>query len=513
MKRRVRNLLAVTVSLAIICLCLVVLSAAEHVLAETLTEDGIICDGIYIDQVSLAGMNQQEAEDAVGQYIKDRRETPVHLTVEGDDIDTTLEELGYTYEKNDFIEQALNYGQSGNIIERYKAQEDVKNKNIVYEMHFSVDKEGLEEFVTKNCKKYESKPVNAKISMGDEGLEVSDSKEGISVNYDATVSKLKSAIEEQEWTGRDIEVEAVVDVVQPEVTREQCEKCKDVLGTFKTYAGYGGNRVANIENATRLINGTVVYPGETFSTEKTIVPFTEENGYFPAGAYSQGQVIDELGGGVCQVSTTLYNAVLLSELEVVERAPHSMIVTYVKPSMDAAIAEGYKDFKFKNNTDVPIYIEGYNSGGYINFTIYGEETRDLENRKVEYVSETLETIQPGKDVITKDPTQPKSYKKVTQSAHIGYKATLWKVVTVNGKEESREQINYSFYSASPNYITVGTKEDDKSPKPSGKPDEGKTPEPSKKPDPTQKPKPTQEPEPSQEPEPTDEPDPFEEPVG
>ena len=95
-----------------------------------------------------------------------------------------------------------------------------------------------------------------------------------------------------------------------------------------------------MENGCRLINGTTLYPGEEFSTLDKISPFTEANGYYPAGSYLNGMVVDSLGGGICQVSTTLYNAVLLSELEVTQRSNHSMIISYVKPSMDAAIAEG-----------------------------------------------------------------------------------------------------------------------------------------------------------------------------
>ena len=93
----------------------------------------------------------------------------------------------------------------------------------------------------------------------------------------------------------------------------------------------------------------VLYPGDTFSAYEVVSPFTEENGYYMAGSYLNGKVVDSLGGGICQVSTTLYNAVLLAELEIVERAPHSMIVNYVEPSSDAAIAGTYKDFKFKND--------------------------------------------------------------------------------------------------------------------------------------------------------------------
>ena len=124
-----------------------------------------------------------------------------------------------------------------------------------------------------------------------------------------------------------------------------------------------------------VVDGLVVYPGETISVSEAIGPTTAENGYYPAGSYENGTTVETYGGGICQVSTTLYNAVIRAELEIVTRAAHSMIVSYVEPSMDAAIADGIKDLQFKNNQETPIYIEGYTSGGIIYFNIYGKETR------------------------------------------------------------------------------------------------------------------------------------------
>ena len=174
-----------------------------------------------------------------------------------------------------------------------------------------------------------------------------------------------------------------------------------------------------------------------------------------AGSYLNGQVVDSLGGGICQVSTTLYNAVLLSELEVTERHNHSMIVTYVDPSADAAISESAgKDFRFVNNTDAPIYIEGYTTEDkMIGFTIYGHETRD-SGHKVVYESEVVSKTYPDTEVIYPDGGSPVGTVSV-QSAHIGYKANLWKVVYENGTETSREMVNSSTYKMAPRSATVG----------------------------------------------------------
>lgn len=122
----------------------------------------------------------------------------------------------------------------------------------------------------------------------------------------------------------------------------------------------------------------------------------------------------------------------------------------------AAIAGDYKDFKFRNDTEVPIYIEGGVYSGTIYFNIYGEETRS-DDREVTFESETTQTMQPGADKITYDKTKPASYTKVTQEAHVGYKAVLWKIVKENGKTK-KTQINSSTYQAVPRYVTKGAAE-------------------------------------------------------
>ena len=148
-----------------------------------------------------------------------------------------------------------------------------------------------------------------------------------------------------------------------------------IRDSFSTdFSSSAAGRATNVKNACSLINGSVIYPGEQFSVYEAISPITTDNGYQIAGAYENGQVVDSVGGGVCQVATTLYNAVIRAELDIVQRYNHSMIVSYVKPSDDAAIAGTYKDLKFKNNLDNPVYIEGYCSGGIITFNVYGVET-------------------------------------------------------------------------------------------------------------------------------------------
>ena len=172
-----------------------------------------------------------------------------------------------------------------------------------------------------------------------------------------------------------------------------------------------------------------------------------------AGSYLNGKVVDSLGGGICQVSSTLYNAVLMAELEVVERSPHSMMVTYVQASADAAIAGTYKDFKFKNDTDAPIYIEGYTTDDkQIVFNIYGEETRP-SNRTIKYTNKVLEST-PAVTQLVADSAQGIGYRLV-ESGHNGCKAELYKEVYIDGVLQSSERVNKSNYQVSNRTVYYG----------------------------------------------------------
>lgn len=474
--------------IALVCACLGIgmLHSASYIKAETeQTDSSKACDNIYVEDVNVGGMSADEVRTAIQSYVAEMKDKKVAVLIGDNKAETTLENLGYSCNVDKVADEVIHFGKVGNVIKRYKDLKDVENETVVYNLELDLDTEKVKTFVEEECAQYNIEPVNASLTRKNGEFIVTDSQTGKEIVEDETVQKIKSVVADG-WKEDQIEVEAIVNDKEPEYTGENFEKCKDVLGSYTTsYASSSASRAQNLANAAKLLNGNVVYPGQTFSVSEKLVPFTVENGYEVAAAYAQGQVVDSVGGGVCQASTTLYNALLRAEIEIVERYNHSMIVTYVEPSMDAAISEGSKDLKFKNNTDVPLYIEAYTEGRQITFKIYGEETRDTEHRKVEYKSEVLETIQPGEDKIVEDPTLPEGYTQVTQSAHIGYKAQLWKIVTVDGKEESREVINSSYYAPEPRYVTKGTKSD--------KPEETEEPEKTEKPEATTKPKATEAP--------------------
>ncbi len=416
-----------------------------------------ITQGVFIDAVDVSGMTEAEAQAAVDSFTDTLRSKGIAIMVGKDTVLSTLGELGYDYDPNDNIQQALSLGTAGNLIKRYKDLKDIEQGNIVYPLSFHIDESSLNELIKTKVSSYNTLPVNATVSRKNGKFVYTDHVVGSKVNVDATAQLIMDTVLNN-WNRLDIVVNAVMEEDLPMYTRDVVEQCNTVLGTFTTeYASSAEGRAANLANGARLINNTVLYPGEVFSGYEHLTPFTAANGYYEAGAYSQGKVIDSIGGGACQVTTTLYNAVLFSELEVVERQSHSMTISYVDLSRDAAIAGTYKDLKFKNNTNAPILIEAFTQDRRITFKIWGHETRDTKNRRLEFVTVVLSETAPPADVIEKDPTKPTTYQKVTQSAHTGYRAELYKVVYVDDVEVSRTLINKSAYAAEPRYITVGTK--------------------------------------------------------
>ena len=417
-----------------------------------------ILPGIFIENISLEGKTAEEARAEVESYVSESLGGRVIslIAIDGNKVDITPAEIGLRWSNPEIVEEAADIGQTGNVVARYKAAKDLQYQNKVFHMEFDADREQIRQILEQQCAVYNVEAKDATLSRVNGSFVINEGQTGKVIDVEASTQLICDYFN-SDWNEEEGgSIELIISVDEPQGTAEELGKVKDVLGTFTTsYRTSGSARSANVANGCALINGTTLYPGDEFSTCEAITPFTSENGYYMAASYLNGQVVDSLGGGICQVSTTLYNAVLLSELEVTERHNHSMIVTYVDPSADAAIAESSgKDFRFVNNTQAPLYIEGVTTDDkHITFTIYGVETRD-SGHQVRYESEVVSTTYPDTEVIYVNESLPLGSISV-QSAHIGYKANLWKIVTENGREGSREQANSSSYKVTPRTATVG----------------------------------------------------------
>lgn len=441
---------------AILCILLIALFGVNVYADDTPITKGIT-KGITIGDIDVSGMTEEEAMNKANEYINGFTSKVITLDVDGNKVQVTAGELGYYWKNTDIVKDAASHCLEGNVIKRYEEAKDIEHNGLKYEFEVDVNDEVMTNTINEKCGQYNIPHVNAQLIRTDSSFSISQESTGRMIDMDTSISALHKFLLD-EWNKSDTDFTLTVVDDKPVATVADCERVKDVLGTFSTKFSTGSsnyNRNENMRNGIKLLNGITLCQGETMSVNSFLEPWTAGNGWKAAGTYVNGKVEDSLGGGICQVSTTLYNAVLLAELEVVERYNHSMSVGYVPLSMDAALAGTWKDLKIKNNTDTPIYIEGiYDASGKLTFNIYGEKTRP-SNRKVEYVSETLSTI-PSSQVVKQDASKPAGYRAVTSRGHTGYTARLWKKVYVDGVLQSEEVVNKSSYSASPTYVTVGT---------------------------------------------------------
>ena len=234
-------------------------------------------------------------------------------------------------------------------------------------------------------------------------------------------------------------------VVYPKVTTNDLgsEAFPDLLATYSTtFSTKNTNRSTNIRLATQKINGVVLMPGETFSYNQVVGKRTTASGFKVAAVYSNGEVSEGVGGGICQVSSTLYNAVLFSNLEVTERRNHTFHTGYVPAGQDATVSWGAPDFKFKNNRNYPIRIVATVSGGKITTKIYGLKQADDYTVKI---SSSIVGSIPYKTTYKTDSSLGAGNTKVIQKGSNGLKSVTYKILYQNGKEVSREVISRDTY--------------------------------------------------------------------
>lgn len=220
-------------------------------------------------------------------------------------------------------------------------------------------------------------------SLDKKTMEITASQNGLSFDVDDAKKQYEAC-----GYGEDLTIEFKIE--KPEVTTEDLRNnlFKTTLSSYTTHGGGSEGRITNISLAVKSCNGVILLPGETFSYNDTLGERTKERGYQAANAYSDGEVVEQLGGGICQVSSTLFSALLYTDLEIVSRSNHSMPVSYLPMGMDAAVSWGAPDLKFKNNFNYPIKLSATYSGGDITFKILGASVNDKDiDVKVEKTGE------------------------------------------------------------------------------------------------------------------------------
>ena len=414
-----------------------------------------ILPGIKIAGVDVGGKTSQEATDILAEYVSSANaEYKITLRHSSKTVELSGDELGRTANVDTVVNAAFSYlrdTEDDAELLRLAQQLEVDGKDFL--LAYSLDDERLRAAVANLSLEIGTPAVNATVSMSDGKLVYSDDKNGTEVDRDALVNAIYAAAQ-GEYPIVDIpmhETEAVI-------TRKMLEGQYVLRAKFSTsFSGSTNDRKFNVKKGSALINGTVLKPGETFSTNGVLGVRTLANGWKMAGAYVQGNTEQQAGGGVCQLSSTLYSAVLMADLEVVSRRNHSMRVGYVKGGLDATINSvgNIIDFRFKNNTAGNIFIVSYTEGNNVHMELYGLPISNSEYDEIRLSAKQIQTVEITKKE-TPDSSLPAGTRVVTREGKKGEVWEAYKEYYKDGKLVKKERVNVSTYGMVEQLVSVGT---------------------------------------------------------
>jgi len=398
--------------------------------------------GIKVENISLSGIGKLKAWEKIQDEINKNFAGKKLILKHGDkEWNIDLNEISYSFLVNNAIEDAYRIGREGNFINRLMTVYRLRKKSVNIPLTAQFDRNKLRSVLESIKNEIDQKEVNASAIFQNGKVIFNEEVIGKNVDIDKNLNMIENILLEKNFSP----IELIVEDIYPRVRYSDISVISKVISVFSTsFNPQKVDRSYNIKLACDRINNIILLPGDTFSMDKALGPRTISNGYRNAPVIVKGKILEGVGGGVCQVTTTLYVAVLKSKLEVVERKPHSMPLSYVEPGQDSTISEGYIDFKFKNNKDYPILISAQVSGGNIIIRIVGIE--EETNQTVRLKSVVVKKLNPEKEIVVFDENVPVGEVVVEKAAVTGQKVVVYReTYDQNNKLIEREKISEDTY--------------------------------------------------------------------
>jgi vancomycin resistance protein YoaR len=403
--------------------------------------------GVSIANTAVAGLNQSQAAALLEKNIKQAYLQPVLFTSGTYRHQTTLGELAFPVETARVVNEVyLQESQRGWVS---KTTSMAGRKTMEYSIPIEYRSQVVEQLLKDWQAALGTPAVDAYLEMDRvQGLVVIPEKVGKEVDYDATWVQMPKA-----WnTAPIIEIAVIMKEKPPAVLAKDLEGMGELSSYATWYKVADADRTHNLAKASNIINGAVVKPGQVFSFNQTVGPRTGVTGFRDALVIVGDRFEPGTGGGICQVSSTLYNATLLAGLEIVERNNHGLLVAYIPPGLDATVAYGLQDFRFKNNTGSPVYIRSIAAGGKLTITIYG----NLAYKKNVKLSYVIDQVIPFQEIRELKPDMAPGSEKVDHNGAPGYVVRSFRsYLNTNGETVASEQLSRDLYKPLNKLVFVG----------------------------------------------------------
>lgn len=426
---------------------------AGYVYQKVKSWENLIYPGLSIEGIDMSGKSLVEAKEILeSEYGKVILKKQVNIASDNKVYTIDYSKLDAKYNINSIVEEALTYGKNLNLIKKYEIIKNPVERQL--ELEFSYDGNHVQQVIELMEKEINKKPVNAKVEMVSSGkFKVTNDVKGYRLQSDQLKDAILDSINGE--LGENINIKAPIEELTAAVTADKLAQIDTKISTFTTnYQTSSVERAYNIELSTKAINGTVLMPGDTFSFNDIVGERTAARGYREAPVIIGNKIESGLGGGICQVSSTLYNAILKTGLKSTQRVHHTLPSSYVPLGLDATVDWGNIDYRFKNTFEHPIFIEGYVRDRNLYFNLYSKS--DLTVRTYNITNEVYETVNATVKTID-DPNLPVGQTVIEQKALNGFKVKVTRSIYENGNLISSEVISNDFYQPVQGIIKKGTK--------------------------------------------------------
>ena len=418
----------------------------------------VIYPGVFVDGVSVGDMTIEEAKAALTANATDVETSavPYAVTVAIGDKTWQVDQTNVPAVRNlgNVLERAYAIGRTNTtdiqitphtpFRQRIDRLMDLRTNYAQLTTDVTYDTEAVKAVVQEISDFITREPINAQILSFDyktRAFTFSDDYPGIEIDSELLYNRIIAALDEGQQGAI---VTTNLTLTPAAITKGDLTTDFSLIAAYTTDTTNDSNRNTNINLACQAINGTALLPGEVFSFNSATGQRTTAKGYKAAGAIAAGQSIEEVGGGICQVSSTIFNAVARADLEIVERSPHAWPSTYVDRGEDATVNWPNLDFKFRNNTDAPIFIITYYNDRKMSAEIWGLALED--GVTIDLDSKVVRTMEPSSEVkYVQNPDLPKGTSKTTVKSRTGYVVETYKVWYLNGQETKRELFYTSTY--------------------------------------------------------------------
>lgn len=416
--------------------------------------DLLIYPGIKIEGIDIGGKSKEESINILQtNFVNSMLKKKNIIQAQDKTFEIENSKIIDKYDINSTVSKAFRLNKDLGLFQKHSLIKTGIQKQ--YRLEVTYNNNSINNFTQSIEKEINKNPINAEVNIESTTgkLNINEGKEGLKVKTGELQNEIKEAIHYK--SGQDSSIAVPIELIKPAVTADKLSTINSNISSFSTsYSSSSIERSHNIELAASFINGKILMPGETFSFNDNVGERTGERGFMEAPVIVNNKIESGYGGGICQVSSTLYNAILLAGMNATERTHHSLPSSYVKLGMDATVDWNNIDFKFKNTFDYPIFIEMNTKDRVLNVNIYSNSA--MLKKKYTVLNNIYETVNSNTTLVN-DSTLALGRNTVIQNAYKGFKVKVIRNTYENGNMTGSEIISNDFYTPVNGIIKIGNK--------------------------------------------------------